>query len=257
MECASGTFELESHQGTINTQNPVEPLLYAGRSDRTADGRSWLRPEWDILRHAAGLLFDEMEDCLLEGSAIHTPLGSLTPSVTGVWGASNRLLPEVRQQNKAAVRYAMSPRLKKALSNPLFHEVSTLASRLDIFSVRDFYSQTENDRITPGQSISVKGNLLLMNGTSPRRGLYFVSAESGEEICHLQPESFAICTRSNIVALVPKDLPEGEYRLRVVSQCTTSPRPLKTPATYTMPSTLIVGDLQNQEESSTFATSSK
>ena len=54
-----------------------------------------------------------------------------------------------------------------------------------------------------------------------------------------------------------EDLPEGDYRLRVVSQCTTSPRPLKTPATYTMPSTLIVGDLQNQEESSTFATSSK
>ena len=103
----------------------------------------------------------------------------------------------------------MSPRLKKALSNPLFHEVSTLASRLDIFSVRDFYSQTENDRITPGQSISVKGNLLLMNGTSPRRGLYFVSAESGEEIRHLPPESFAICTRSHIVALVPNDLPEG------------------------------------------------
>ena len=152
----------------------------------------------------------------------------------------------------------MSPRLKKALSNPLFHEVSTLASRLDIFSVRDFYSQTENDRITPGQSISVKGNLLLMNGTSPRRGLYFVSAESGEKIRHLPPESFAICTRSHIVALVPNDLPEGEYRLRVVSQCTTSPRPLKTPATYTMPGTLfVVGNLQNQEESSIFATSSK
>lgn len=201
----------------------------------------------ETLRHAATALFNEMEDYLLDGSSVHLPLGILTPSVTGLWD-TNRLQPEARRKNEATVRFSLSPRLKKALADPLLHETDVAASRLAIYTVEDSGSRTINERITRGLSISLTGSMLLMNGTSPERGLYLLRAGTEEVVLHIPPESFIRCTRRNIIALIPRDLPKGEYNLRVVSQCTTSPRPLNTPAVYTMPSVLVVVDLQENKE---------
>lgn len=181
----------------------------------------------ETLRHAAALLARGAEKYLVEGYAVGTPLGTLTPSVTGTW-STDRLQPEERGRNQATVRYSPSPRLKRALANPLFHESGKGAyRRVDISSVEDTASRTSGERLTPGHNIIVRGQFLLMNGDLPERGLYLLEADTGAEVCHLKPESFALNTRGRIVVQLPDDLPPGEYLLRVVSQCTTNPQPMK------------------------------
>jgi DNA-binding domain/Domain of unknown function (DUF4469) with IG-like fold len=162
----------------------------------------------ETLRCAAGLLLNEMEDCLLEGSAVSTSLGTLTPSVTGTWSTIDRLQPEVRQQNTATVRYTLSPQMKKALANPLFHEASGTGFRLSIYSVQDTASRTEDECLTPGRTIILRGHM------------------------HITPSELVLNTRGRIIAQVPDDLPPGEYLIRIVSQCTTSPQPMKQAAEY-------------------------
>lgn len=196
----------------------------------------------ETLQHAAALLADGIEDYLMEGYAVSTPLGTLTPSVTGIWG-TDRLQPEERGRNRATVRYALSPRLKRSLANPLFHEAGMGAlRRLAIYSLSDKASGTQNERLTPGRTIEVIGEFLLMNGDLPQRGLYLLDADSSAEVLHLKPEEFVVNTRRRIIAQLPDGLPQGEYLLRVVSQCTTNPHPMKQAAEYVWGTRLRVGE---------------
>lgn len=187
----------------------------------------------ETLRCAASMLMNEIEDCLIEGASVSTPLGTLTPAVTGVWNSTDRLQPEARQQNTATVRYTLSRQMKDALAHPLFHSIAATGFRLSIFSVEDTASHTTNERLTPGRTIVLRGHLLLMNGDLPQRGLYLVDANTEQTVCHILPDEFVFNTRGRIIAQLPQDLPEGEYLIRVVGQCTTGPRPMKQAAEYT------------------------
>lgn len=196
----------------------------------------------ETLRHAAALLADAVEAHLLAGCAVSTPLGTLTPAVTGVWSA-DRLLPEERQKNEATVRFRPSPRLKRALADPLLEDVGRGARwQLSIDSVDDVASGTRNERLTPGRAAIVRGRMLLMNGDRPERGVYLEEADTGRTVCHLTPDTFIENTRTRIVLQLPESLPEGEYRMRVVSQCTTHPAPMKQAVACTGTMRLRVGD---------------
>ena len=194
----------------------------------------------ETLQAAADIVMGSIVDNLVDGRAIVTPLGTFTPSVTGTWG-TDRIDPDVRAQNRAMVNFAPSPRLRRALSNPLFHDIGPVARNvLRIFSVHDVTSGTDNERLTPGGMVKVQGMMLQMNGASPRRGFYLLHEDTGEEVCHIGLDRITADTRRRAFILLPADLPEGQYRLKVVSQCTTSNRPLKEPAEYTFGTVLTV-----------------
>ena len=196
----------------------------------------------ETLEMCVKMFMEQVENMLLEGSIVNLPIGRLTPAVTGTWEYQNRFDEKVRAQNKAVVNYAMGPHLTRLLANPLLHDMeANIGSRLYIMSVKDHASGTENGRLTPGGIITVRGQMLLMNGDDPRRGLRLLRADTGEEAAHLRPEDFALCTRTRIVAQLPATLPAGTYRLQVVSQCTTNPKPLKAAAEYLFRSELTVG----------------
>lgn len=195
----------------------------------------------EVLEYAASLLTRHIGDCLLEGASVSTPLGQLSPVVTGTWQAADRKDPEVRALNTATVRYSISPELRRLLDDPLLEAVGVgVQNALAIYSLKDVGSQTVNERLTPGRNIVVEGNRLLMNGDSPLRGLYVEEAGTGRAVAQVRPEDMTLCTRQRIVAMLPAQIAPGTYRLRVVSQCSTSPRPLKEPAEYVWPAELRV-----------------
>lgn len=205
---------------------------------RIADSGSAIDTE--TLHCVASMLMNEIEDCLLEGSSVSTPLGTLSPSVTGVWNTTNRLLPEARQQNTATVRYTLSSHMRRALADPLFRESTGGNFGLSIYSVDDTASNTQNERITPGRTLLILGRLLLMNGDLPQRGVYLVDAQSRQPACHITPEEMVVNTRGRIIVQVPSNLPKGEYLIRVVSQCSTGPQPMKQAAEYITKTPLVV-----------------
>ncbi|WP_418696397.1 DUF4469 domain-containing protein [Bacteroides sp.] len=212
----------------------------------TDGGGCGLNPE--TLRAAAQVLLNEAEDCLLEGSAVSTLIGTLTPTVTGIWNP-DRTDPEARRQNIATVRYTPGARLKAVLADPLFHEVSGTGLRLSVSDVEDTASHTHNERLTPGRTFTLRGHMLLMNGDLPQRGVYLIDAATGDERLHIRPEELVVCTRKRIIALAPPDLPQGEYLIRVVSQCTTNPTPMKQAAEYTTQTPLkVLGVVERNRE---------
>ena len=58
-------------------------------------------------------LMSVARDALVDGYALNTPMGRLTPVVRGMWNF-NRINPAARAQNQASLSYALSTELKKA-----------------------------------------------------------------------------------------------------------------------------------------------
>lgn len=175
-------------------------------------------------------LADIIEESLVGGYSVSTELGTLYPVVTGLWNF-DRIQPEARAQNQAEVRYTMSPRLKEQLSDPLFHAVDRRRTGSFFYPAPYHAPDETGDYPVPlGEVLMLKGRMLLMNGEEPSRGLYLIDAATGEERAYFAPGEMLMNSRSQlIVRLRPEKVSPGRYRLKVVSQCSTGPQPLKTP----------------------------
>lgn len=222
------------HRYNLTEQNQYHPrvalrgtVTLADLAARAAERLRGMRPAMEM-EMVGRVLMEAAEDFLVEGYAVDTQLGRLTPVVTGMWGF-NRIDPKVRAQNGASVSYALSSELKKAFSNPLFHEVDAPVQGPWVYDVFDLNTQSHNRRLTPGGHVYLKGRHLLLNGDLPERGVELLDAET-EEVVHRFDTAFLaryLNSRSRIVLIIPADLPDGLYRLAVTTQCTTGPKPLQ------------------------------
>lgn len=192
--------------------------------DAVIADRSELRRE--TLISVVNQLIEKAIERLVAGYAISSPLGTLTPTVTGLWNF-NRLSPDARAQNKASVSFSMGKPLKEALANPLFRVEDRPKTGPQISHFLDFVTASRDSTITPGSPLMIEGQFLLMNGEEPDRGLYLLDEETREERAFIPADAFNYTTRSRIVVRLPADLPPGRYLLEIASQCTTNPRPLK------------------------------
>ena len=180
-------------------------------------------------RAVLSALSDLAEEFLMNGYSVSGELGTLTPVVTGLWDF-DRIQPTARAKNQAEVRYSMSGRLKKQLEDPLFHAVTgnkqgPVLNPADRFPLNDRWERV----LPPDAPIFLTGDRLLMNGDDPTCGFYILDAET-EEVCRFFPrKELLLNSRTQIMVKLNGELPPGRYRFRVISQCTTSPKPLKKP----------------------------
>lgn len=185
--------------------------------------------EADHTRLLLSALANVVEDCLLEGKSVSGELGTLMPTVTGLWDF-DRIQPEARAKNKAEVRFAPSRRLKKTLENPLFHaeygrKQGPALNTADRFPMNDHWERV----MQPDSIIYLTGDRLLMNGDDPTCGFYILDALTGEVRRFFSRQELLLNSRATIMVKLNGELPPGLYRFRVISQCTTNSVPLKTP----------------------------
>lgn len=197
--------------------------------------------DYDNLKHAAGLIMRKIEECLVAGISVSLPIGRLTPGVKGLWQASRRYDSNVRAQNEAVVHYAMNARMRRAMANPLLEEIGQGGGKqLVIYNLVWGFDGSDMLVAKPGAGMTITGDMLLMNGDLPERGVYLLEEATGAVAVHIRPEELLVNTRKRIVVMLPADLAQGTYLVRVVSQCTTSPRPLKEARGYTFSRALTV-----------------
>ncbi len=219
-----GTLVRVVQRGTLSLNDLAELL-----EERTGIYRA------EATRAIISLLTNLVEEMLLEGYAISSDLGTLTPAVEGCWDY-NRVQPKARAKNSAKVNFQLSPRLKKSLKNPLLHSIDN-ARQGPSFDAEERFPI--NDRweyvMRPDAIIYLKGRRLLMNGEDPSCGFYILDAESGKVCRFFSREEMLLNTRSSLMVQLHGELPPGLYNFRVVSQCTTSSRPLLKPLGFTSP----------------------
>ena len=113
--------------------------------------------DYDNLKHAAGLIMRKIEECLVAGISVSLPIGRLTPGVTGLWEASRRYDSNVRAQNEAVVRYAMTAHMRRAMANPLLEEIGQGGGRqLAIYNLVWGFDGSDMLVTQPGAGMTIK-----------------------------------------------------------------------------------------------------
>lgn len=189
----------------------------------------------DTTRAIVSILTDLVEEMLLEGYSVSSELGTLSPSVGGLWDY-DRIRPSARAKNQAKINFKPGQRLKEALKNALFHKEGNatqgpLFNPVDRFPINDRWEYM----MEPDAVIYLEGRRLLMNGDDPTCGFYILDAETEEVRRFFPREEILLNTRGVLMVKLNGELPPGVYHFRVVSQCTTNSTPLKKPLTRTSP----------------------
>jgi hypothetical protein len=148
-------------------------------------------------------------DLVEHGAAVNTPLYNIEPSMPGVYkGVSDSF-----DSSRHKVRVNMNPGLllREAAKRIKTKKVTIADPTPYIAEVKDVISGSNNDILTPGGVVQLRGGRLRFIDASESNGVYLCH-ESGNQI---KLTVIVENKPARIIAMLPADMPAGTYSLEV------------------------------------------
>lgn len=199
-----------------------DDLIRTAVARRTDLNASSLKAGIDILKQIA------IEE-VCNGASVAFGLGYFGLKVYGVFMGDNAQWDSAK--HSLAVRVVPNAELRKAVKSTSVNIRGLAASGTAVNSVTDVTSGEENGKLTPGGGVNLTGTRIRIEGEHPSVGLKLVNVETEEETA-IPAGSILVNNPSNVMFIVPANLPEGDYRLVLATQCTGVRKLLKEPRSY-------------------------
>jgi hypothetical protein len=197
---------------------------------RTDLNPTTLRASLDILKEIA-------KEEIADGASVHFGLGYFSLMSNGVFIGDNPNWNPDRHSLRANIQPSMD--LRNILKDIEVEVRGMAQSGSYINSVSDVASGEVNTRLTPGGAVNVFGGKIRIAGESPDNGIRLTEQNSGE-VVDIALNTVALNEPSRIAFVVPADLPTGDYKLSITTQCGKGTELLKKPRTYTFDYVLVV-----------------
>lgn len=163
---------------------------------------------------------------VLNGWNVDTGLVYMRPVVTGVF-YDRKYNPA---KNSVYVSVTQGPDLRKQAGET---EVQTLGEMPDVMYISriiNMQSKAADNTLSRGRNAQVEGAYLKVTGNVPEVGVYLVNVGTGIEI-KLDEEYMVVNDPSKLILLIPAEIEEGIYQLKIVSQFTGANKLLNAPRT--------------------------
>ena len=147
-----------------------------------------------------------IEHFIREGATINTPLFKTRTTISGVFQNKKDAFSPDRHQ--VHVRMTVGVRLRQLESELSVRKVSRPANIPEPVDFLDMLTQSENERITPGNIAHIKGYNLRLNPEDPCQGVFFVPVGPPKE--EIRVNTYYKIKPSELLLLVPP-LPPGNY----------------------------------------------
>jgi len=112
-----------------------------------------------------------MIDSLREGYAIETPLMTITPTIRGKFDHKEDVFDPARHSIEFIVKLGKAVEVDK--DKIAVRKVKATVKTPMILKVEDHFTETFDERLMPGGTVSVRGIDLKVNETADDEGLYF------------------------------------------------------------------------------------
>ena len=178
----------------------------------------------ETLEHAMKLFNRVVSDLLLNGFAVNTGLFHAVPQFRGVV-RNGQWDPE---KNSIYVSFTQDKELREAIAETSVNILGDKSSGMYISGVEDAATHAVDGLMTPGRNFIVTGRLLKVAGGEEGVGITLVPEGEGEPVV-IEPDMLAVNNPSQLVFLIPAELPSGVYTLTITTQYNTSTRLLKEP----------------------------
>lgn len=176
-------------------------------------------------------------EALLNGDSVMTDLCQFIPRILGPFPNSRAEFD--LNVNKLTFDIILSKAVREALKRVKTIKLGTKADVALIDLVTDTITGKTDGSITKDKYIRIEGERIKIAG-SGNVGVFFVSEDGSKRFKSELP--YINNNPSEVLALVPAELPDGKYTLNIVTQYSQSNFLLKEPRTLTYSKLLIVGN---------------
>lgn len=192
----------------------------------------------ETIVHVTTLFLRIVAQLIVNGFSVNTGLFRAVAGFTGVIekGVWN---PD---QNSVNVNFIPDKVLRDAIRNTQIEIQSEKPNTLYILEVEDRLSGNTNGKITPGHNVFVRGSRIKVVGTDKEVGVSFTHSDG--TIIKLVDDGVTINNPSELTLLLPSDMKDGDYEMKIVTQYSGSAMLLKEPHVVTK--NVRVGDEENE-----------
>jgi len=205
---------LKNNKGTFKAQvitsqaHGIKDICVSFCSKR----RSGLDP--DTLEYHVRLFFEEMSELLDDGVAINTGYFAAAPTIKGSFKHKYDTFDTKR--HRVTYKFSQGALLRKRTAKMEAEILHLKSINFGFMRVRDVFSGSLNDVITPGKNLKIEGQKVKLSGTHPDVGIYFISETTGERT-KVPPVDVITNQNKNLLIFIP-DLQPDSYRLEHITQ---------------------------------------
>ena len=164
-----------------------------------------------------------VKDLIEQGLSFMDGLVQISPRVSGVWETENSAYDE--KIHKRTVDLIPTADLRTALEAIGVKVMGTKEESARITEITDTATGLKDGTLTIGDDIIIEGDKLRVDETDAAQGVFF-KAVNGTE--YKTNRRLSVNKPGQIIARVPKEVPEGEVSVMVRTKYSGSSAPLKT-----------------------------
>ena len=167
---------------------------------------------------------EEIMRALTEGRSVRLGIGTLCPSVRGVFDNPNTTPTQAR--SRLGISFRPSEQMRTALLDTSVQVTGVQQARAYIAAVVDDYTGRTDGTLTSGHSATVHGRCVKVSGTHPDVGISLTDADGNTTRCS---SPLAHNMPSEVRFTLPDSVAKGNYTLSICTQYSGSKSLLKTP----------------------------
>ncbi|HEY5508768.1 MAG TPA: DNA-binding domain-containing protein [Paludibacter sp.] len=173
---------------------------------------SGLDPE--TLEYHVRLFLEEMSELLDDGVAINTGYFAATPTIKGSFNSKSDKFDA--EKHRVTYKFSQGALLRKRAAKVEAEILHGTSANFGFMRVKDIYSGSLNDLLTPGRNLKFEGTKLKLCGTHPDVGIYFISKTTGQRT-KVPSKNMITNQNKNLLILTPVLQPDS-YRLEHITQ---------------------------------------
>ena len=229
---ADNTVTTDNKEDKILVLESAGNLTLSDVLDEMKKEDTGLRAE--TLKHAVDLFQRTVSELVLNGYSVNTGLFRAVPQFRGVidGGVWN---PE---RNSIYVSFNQDKDLLEAIARTGVKILGAKGDSAYFIGGEDAATRATDGSATAGRNYRLQGKNIKVAGTDPAVGIVLID-EKGTET-KLPMDMIAVNNPSEVLVLLPADLTDGIYKLRLTTQYTSGNRQLKTP--HVISQTIVIGN---------------
>ena len=161
-------------------------------------------------------------DFIRDGLSVMDGVSQISPRVSGVWETENSSYDE--KIHKRTVDMVATADLRNALDDITVKVIGAKETTAKITAITDTATGLTDGTITIGDDILIEGEKLKVDEKDAEQGVFFIASDGSE---HKTERRLSVNKPSQIIARVPKNIPQGKVQIVVRTKYSGSGAPLK------------------------------
>jgi DNA-binding domain/Domain of unknown function (DUF4469) with IG-like fold len=213
---------LKNNRGTFKAQTIAYQTLGIKDVCNSVSKKPGTGIDADAMEYHVRLFLEEMAELLADGFAVNTGYFAASATVRGSF--NNKRDNFDSERHSVTFKFSQGALLRKKAAETQAEILHVVSNRYGIQSVKDNHSHSENELLTAGNALHIKGLKLKLSGNHPDVGVYFISETTGER--SKVPTTDVLINQNNHLLIVIPDLKPDTYRLKHITQYAGSTTPL-------------------------------